>query len=179
MLVGVVSDTHGNRQGMLLLAERLQSLGVETVLHLGDDYADLAFLSQAGLQVLGVPGVYCPAYGDPNVPNRRIVELAGLKFLLTHTDTRHRHDAPGDLDPEFACYEVNAVLFGHSHTPGLEERQGVIWINPGHLRDRPDRGHPPTFALLDLSPGALRARIHRLADGELVKEKVFPLPVQR
>ncbi len=62
MLVGVVSDTHGNREGMLLVAERLKSLGVGILLHLGDDYQDMATLSQAGLEVLGVPGLYCPEY---------------------------------------------------------------------------------------------------------------------
>ena len=33
MLVGVVSDTHGNREGMLMLAARLKSLEVQTLLH--------------------------------------------------------------------------------------------------------------------------------------------------
>ena len=51
MLVGVVSDTHGNREGMLLVAARLKSLGVGMLLHLGDDYQDMATLSQAGLEV--------------------------------------------------------------------------------------------------------------------------------
>ncbi len=179
MIVGVVSDTHGNQEGMLLLAARRKSLGVETLLHLGDDYRDLAALAQAGLEVLGVPGLFCPEYREPRIPNRQMVELAGLKFLLTHSETRHRYDAPGDVDPEMACYEVDAVLYGHTHAPNLEERQGVVWINPGHLRERADRGHPPTFALLRISPSELKVQLHRLADGQLLQEKVFHIPAQR
>jgi hypothetical protein len=152
---------------MLLLAERLKSLGVQTLLHLGDDYRDLAVLAQAGLEVLGVPGLYCPEYRDPRIPNRRIVELAGLKFLLTHTAARSGYDGPEDLDPEMACYEVDAVLFGHS--------QGVAWINPGHLRSRTDRGSPPSFALLHIFPPELRVQIFQLADGRPLQEKVFTL----
>jgi putative phosphoesterase len=173
MLVGLVSDTHGNRDGMLFLAERLKSLGAQTLLHLGDDYRDLQTISQAGLLVIGVPGVYCPQYRDPTIPNRQIVDLGGLKFLLTHTETRHRHDDPKDLDPELACYEVDAVLFGHTHVPGFEERQGVVWINPGHLRHRTDRGHPPTFALLHINAPELKIQIHRLMDGLLLQEDTF------
>ncbi|MGQ9689500.1 MAG: metallophosphoesterase family protein [Desulfobaccales bacterium] len=173
MVVGLVSDTHGNQQGMLLLAKRLKDLGIKTVLHLGDDYRDFDTLTQAGLKVFGVPGVYCPEYRDPAIPNRLILELRGLKFLLTHTETRHKCDSPDDPDPEMACYEVDAVLFGHSHTPILKERQGIPWINPGHLRDRPDRGHPPTFALLHLSPPELRVQVRRLADGRPILERVF------
>jgi hypothetical protein len=179
MIVGVVSDTHGNRQGMLLLAERLKSLGVQTLLHLGDDYRDFETLTQAGLKVIGVPGVYCPEYRDPAIPNRQIVEVGGLKFFLTHTEGRHKFDSPGDPDPERACYEADAVLFGHTHTPALEERHGVAWINPGHLLDHTDRGHPPTFALLHISPPELKVQIHRLGDGLTILERVFQVRTQR
>jgi putative phosphoesterase len=178
MIVGVVSDTHGNREGMLLLAERLKSLGVQTLLHLGDDYRDLETLIQAGLEVLGVPGLYCPEYRDPSIPNRQIVELGGLKFLLTHTEARSGYDGPGDLDPEMACYEVDAVLFGHSHTPRLSERQGVVWINPGHLRNRTDRGSPPSFALLHISPTELKVQVFQLEDGRPLQEKAFFIKTQ-
>ncbi len=179
MLVGVVSDTHGNREGMLLLAERLKSQGVQTLLHLGDDYRDHHTLSQAGLKVIGVPGVYCPEYRDPDIPNRQVVDLGGLKFLLTHTETRHPYDGPQDLDPELICYAVDAVLFGHTHVPGCEERQGVAWINPGHLRDRTDRGHAPSFALLHINPPELQVHIHRLKDGLIQQKKIFALGDQR
>ena len=179
MIVGVVSDTHGNREGMLLLAARLKSMGVQTVLHLGDDYQDLATLALAGFDIFGVPGLYCPEYRNPQIANRQVTELGGLKFLLTHTQARSSYDSPGDLDPEMTCYEVDVVLFGHTHTPALEERQGVAWINPGHLRDRNDRGSPPTFALLHISPSELKVQIRQLVDGQLLKEKIFGLSPQR
>ncbi|MFZ2087053.1 MAG: metallophosphoesterase family protein [Desulfobaccales bacterium] len=178
MIMGVVSDTHGNREGMLLLAERLKSMGIQTLLHLGDDYRDIGTLAQTGLEVLGVPGLYCPEYLDPTIPNRQIVELGGLKFLLSHTETRSSYDDPEDLDPEMACYAVDAVLFGHSHTPVVSERQGVIWINPGHLRDRTDRGSPPSFALLHISPTELKVQVYLLADGRSYLDKTFPIKFQ-
>ena len=179
MIVGVVSDTHGNREGMLLLAERLKALGVQTVLHLGDDYQDLTTLARAGLEVFGVPGLYCPEYRNPQVINRQVTELGSLKFLLTHTQARSNYDGPEDLDPEMVCYEVDAVLFGHTHTPALEERQGIAWINPGHLRERSDRGFPPTFARLHISSPELKVQICRLVDGLAIQEKIFRISPQR
>lgn len=179
MRIGVVSDTHGNHQGMALLRERLQAQGISLLLHLGDDYRDLGSLAQEGLEVIGVPGVYCPEYRDAGILNRRVLELGGVKFLLTHTATRHRNDEPGDLDPETAAAEVDAVLFGHTHTPHLEERQGTVWLNPGHLLDRLDKGYPATFALLDIAPPELRVQIYRLADGELLQERTFRVKTQR
>lgn len=173
MLVAVISDTHGNVQGMRQLAERLKAKGVFLVLHLGDDYRDLNTLKDAGLEVMGVPGLHCREYGDPAIPNRRVVELDGWKILLTHTESRQRYDSPGDPDPRELAREVHLVLFGHSHTPMLEIRQGVLWLNPGHLRDRRDRGQPPSYALVELSSGEIRAEIRRLADDGLVLEGVY------
>jgi putative phosphoesterase len=175
MLVGVVSDTHGNVQGMRRLAEVLKAKGVSTLLHVGDDYRDLKTLAQTGLEVIGVPGVYCREYADAQIPNRLVVELNGVKLLLSHTESRHKHDRPGDPDPETLAREVQIVLFGHTHAPGLEERQGVLWLNPGHLRHRPDRGYAPTFALLALSPEEASVEIRRLEDDGLVLKALHRL----
>lgn len=175
MRIGLVSDTHGNHKGMSLLADRLKALKVNLLLHLGDDYRDIQRLTQEGLQVVGVPGVYCPEYRDSKIPNRLILELGGMKFLLTHTATRHRNDGPEDLDPEATASEVNAVLYGHTHIPLLEERQETAWINPGHLLDRNDKGYPATFAVLTVLPPELQVQILRLEDGEPVLKKTFRL----
>jgi len=171
MLVAVVSDTHGNREGMDLLAARLQDLKVTVVLHLGDDYKDIKALKKKGLEVYAVPGVYCPEYARAKPANRRVVALAGVKMLLTHTSQRHRLDRPGDLDPEAPPAGVRLVLYGHTHIPALEEREGVWWLNPGHLRQHPDKGHPATFALLSLSPQGVGVSIRRLEDGEVLLER--------
>jgi putative phosphoesterase len=177
VVVGVVSDTHGNVEGMRRLTDMLKARGVFTLLHVGDDYRDVRTLKQAGLEVIGVPGVFCREYDDPQVPNRLVVELNGVKMLLTHTEGRNRHDAPGDPDPRILAREVQIVLFGHTHNPTLEERQGVLWLNPGHLRNRADRGYPATFALLALSPPEATIEIRRLEDEGLVLKGVHRLNV--
>jgi hypothetical protein len=175
MLVGVVSDTHGNLAGVKKLMAHLDSRGISTVIHLGDDYGDLDLLEMAGFQVIGVPGVYCPEYSQEHIPNRRVVDLEGASLFLTHTPTRHRLDAPKDSDPSAQTGQVHLVLYGHTHAPAIEVRQGTIWLNPGHLRDREDRGHPPTFAVLEIFPASVRIEIFRLADGELLVAADYPL----
>ncbi len=174
MLVAVVSDTHGNLAAMRQLAENLRERGVATILHLGDDYRDLAFLQRQGFEVIGVPGVFCPEYADPRIPNRRILQLAGVKLLLTHTESRHRHDLPEDPDPREAAWEVDLVLYGHSHVPLLTERESGWWLNPGHLKNLVDRGSPASFALLTLSPQEVGVEIRRLADGGLILRRNLP-----
>ncbi|MDP3182953.1 MAG: metallophosphoesterase family protein [Desulfobaccales bacterium] len=168
MVVGVVSDTHGNREGMALLAERLKAFEIEVLLHLGDDYQDVAVLEEAGFKVLAVPGAFCPEYAQPQVPNRPVVKLKGVKMLLSHTPQRHKADLPEDPDPEAPPPDVRLVLYGHTHIPALENRQGILWVNPGHLKTRHEMGYPSTFAILRLSPRGVSVEIRRLEDGEVV-----------
>jgi putative phosphoesterase len=176
MLVGVVSDSHGNREGLLHAGKRLQKLGAAFVCHLGDDYQDRQVLEKEGFQVLAVPGLYCPEYSRPEIPNRLVVELGGVKMLLTHTPGRHGADLPGDPDPEAPDPGVRLVLYGHTHQPLLQRRGPVLYLNPGHVRPGKDRGFPPTFALLSLSPSGVKAEIRRLRDGALIllREETFP-----
>ena len=176
MVVGVVSDSHGNLEGLRRLAKRLRGLKVTTVLHLGDDYRDRTVLEGEGFQVLAVPGAFCPEYSRQEIPNRLVVELAGVKMLLTHTPERHRLDLAGDPDPQAPEAGGHLVLFGHTHRPLMENRGGVLWLNPGHLRGGKDRGHPSTFALLRLSPSGVGVEIRALKDGAVViqGEQAFP-----
>ncbi len=175
MRVAVISDSHGNTRAMERLATLLHGKGVSLVLHLGDDYRDLAFLSARGLEVIGVPGVYCPEYAEARIPNRRLVELGGVKLFLTHTDSRHRHDRPGDPDPKEAAWEADLTLYGHTHVPALEERESGWWLNPGHLKGTVDRGHQATYALLTLSGREVEVEIRRLEDDGLVLARKLTL----
>jgi hypothetical protein len=175
MLVALVSDTHGNQGAMQRLAGMLKEMKIATILHLGDDYRDLGFLQAQGFEVIGVPGVFCPEYASSRIPNRLILELGGVRLLLTHTETRHRHDRPEDPDPQDAAWEVDLVLYGHTHVPALEKRESGWWLNPGHLKSPVDRGAPATFALLDVAPREIWVEIRRLADGIPILEKSFPL----
>jgi putative phosphoesterase len=168
MVIGVVSDTHGNQEGMARLAERLKALKIKVLLHLGDDYRDVAVFEQAGFKVLAVPGAFCPEYTRPQIPNRPVVELHGVKMLLSHTPQRHKADLPDDPDPQAPPPGVKVVLFGHTHIPAIEKHRGILWVNPGHLKSRHEMGHPSTFALLNLSPQGVSVEIRRLADGAVV-----------
>jgi uncharacterized protein len=39
-----------------------------------------------------------------------------------------------DLDP--AAADVRVVVFGHSHKPLVDDRDGVLWVNPGSAGPR-------------------------------------------
>ena len=173
MLLGILSDTHGNVEAIQEVARRFLAAKVNQVLHLGDDYLDVLFLEAVKLKVLAVPGLYCPEYRDPAIPNRRIENLEGVKILMTHSPGASKFDQPGDLDPEGAPADI--VLYGHTHIPSIQEKQGVLWVNPGHLRAHDRRGYPFSYALMHLAPPKVDIKIKTLATGETLLKRLFTL----
>ena len=171
MKIGVVSDSHGHVENLRRAIKVMTKEGVEVIVHLGDDYDDIKALSdQEGATIIQVPGVFSTYYQEPGIPNRVIETWEGVRVLLTHTPETHKNDLPNDLKPEevVANCEVRLVLSGHSHIPEVKEKGGVIWVNPGHMKDNDKKGYPPTYALLEVAGTEVRVCIVDLfADHEL------------
>ena len=174
MLLGVLSDSHGNAEAIQEVAHRFIKAKVNLVLHLGDDYLDMLFFEAANLKVLAVPGLYCPEYRDPTIPNRRIENLAGVKIMMTHSPEASKFDQPGDLNPEDNP-QVDIILYGHTHIPGIQEKDGVLWVNPGHLKAHDRRGYPLSYALMHLAPLKVDVHILSLATGQILFNTSFTL----
>jgi putative phosphoesterase len=169
MKIGVVSDSHGHIENLRRAVKALYKAGAEIIVHLGDDYDDVNALSdQERTAIIQVPGVFSPYYQDPGIPNRIIEEWEGVRVLLTHTPAVHENDLPTDLDPAAVAVkgEVRVVLSGHSHIPEVKEEKGMVWVNPGHLKDDDKKGYPPTYALLEITGAEIRVRIVDLYAGQ-------------
>lgn len=168
----VVSDTHGCLDNLKYLAAKLKRNGITHALHLGDDYNDALILIDSGLNVYRVPGVFSPYYKDPAVHNRLLVELGGKTFILTHTQKPHDNDLESDLDPnEMAQSEKPAMVFyGHTHLPAIEHRDGVTWVNPGHLKTEDKKGSPASYALVDTESDPVKVQIIALDDDRVLME---------
>ena len=62
------------------------------------------------------------------LPLTEVVEVGDLRFLVIHEVSQLA------LDPVAAG--LAAVVFGHSHMPLIENRNGVVFINPGSAGPR-------------------------------------------
>ncbi len=174
MLVGIVSDTHGNVDAIQEVIRRFMASGVILVLHLGDDYLDMLFFEAAEMKILGVPGLYCSEYRDPTIPNQRIENLAGVKILMTHSPEASTFDQPGYIAPKGDA-TVDIVLYGHTHVPHIQEKNGVLWVNPGHLKAHDRRGHLLSYAFMHLTPPRVDVRILTLATEQTLHHAVFTI----
>ena len=141
MRIGLISDTHG-----LLRPEALDALqGVERILHAGDvGRPEVLEQLRAVAPVTAVRGNVDHGSWAEALPMTAEIELAGCWFHLLH----RIEDL--DLDPAAAGFHV--VLYGHSHKPHHEEREGVHYLNPGSAGPRRFR-LPVTLALSQIVQG--------------------------
>ncbi len=125
MLIGVISDTHG-----LLRPEAMESLrGSKHIIHAGD-IGDPAILDQL-CEVAPVTAVRGNVDREPwarNIPNTEVLEIDGLSIYVLHI--------LDNLDLKPAPAGISAVIYGHSHIPKQETRDGVLYFNPGSAGPR-------------------------------------------
>ncbi|MBT2301675.1 metallophosphoesterase family protein [Variovorax paradoxus] len=151
--IGLISDTHG-----LLRPEALAFLrGCEHIVH-GGDIGDAAILEAlaAIAPVTAVRGNNDRGAWAEAVPETALVELGGVRLYAIHDL------AQLDIDPVAAG--VRVVVSGHSHRPRAEERDGVLYVNPGSAGPRRFR-LPISAAELLIDGGAPTPRIVELVTG--------------
>lgn len=145
--VGLISDTHG-----LLRPEVLPALaGCDLILH-GGDVGDEGIL-RALASVAPVRAVRGNTDGGAlarALPLTEAVEVAGRTVYLLHI--------LDDLDLDPVAAGISAVVFGHTHRPLVEEREGVLFINPGSCGPRRFQ-LPVTVARLTVSPSGMSVRL--------------------
>jgi putative phosphoesterase len=160
MILGVLSDTHGNWPLMHRVAEAMtEQFGVETILHLGDDYADAEQLRAAGYSVRAVPGLWCREYHDSRIPKRLVEEFAGLTVGYAHAEK----------DLRYIERAAALVLTGHTHEAAIALLGRSLYVNPGHLKAPKNRGARASFATIEIGEETVRVRIHE-ANGVLREE---------
>ena len=118
--IGCISDTHG-----LLRPQAIAALeGSDIILHAGNvGVAKILDSLQKIAPVYAVRGNVDYGEGLSNLPITEVVEFAKQHFYMIHI--------LDDLDIDPAAAGMEMVIYGHSHIPSIEERNGVIFLNPG------------------------------------------------
>ena len=142
--VGLISDTHG-----LLRPEALRFLrGSDLIVH-GGDVGDPAILDalRAIAPVTAVRG-----NNDRDAWARALREVEVLKVERVSICVVHDLKALREADAH------RVVVSGHSHKPKIEERDGVLYVNPGSAGPRRFT-LPVALGELKIQGSSVRARI--------------------
>ncbi len=143
MKILVLSDTHGEISGAVRVIRKEKP---DHVIHLGDCVRDAEDLAREFpiLPICKVPG-----NNDwfTEEPKEKVLRLADTSIFLCHG---HTTGVKSGTDVQLAktLQKGCAVsLYGHTHSPQLRERDGVLFLNPGSLT------FGDTYAILTLTPG--------------------------
>jgi len=150
--VGLISDTHG-----LLRPEALAFLkGSDFIVH-GGDIGNASVLEQlrAIAPLTGVRGNNDTEAWGHGIAETEALHVDDGRIYVIH------NLAELDIDARAAGFRV--VVSGHSHRPLIEERDGVLYVNPG--------SSGPRRFKLPISAGELRIA------GRVVKPRLVELQV--
>jgi len=152
MIVGVISDTHG-----LLRPQALTALeGADLIVHAGDvGPPDILARLRMIAPTIAVRGNVDTSPWGRTLAEVEVVDAAGHSLYVLHDI------GALDLDPKAAGFA--AVIYGHSHRPDAQVRDGVLYLNPGSAGPRrftlpislarltiDDRGLTHEFVTLDV-----------------------------
>jgi len=148
--IGAISDTHG-----LLRPQALAALaGCDPIIHAGDvGTPDVLARLGALAPVHAVRGNVDHGAWSANLPVTQRIEIDGFRIYVLHI--------LAELDPE-AADNVDAVIYGHSHQPKIETKNGTLFFNPGSAGPRRFR-LPITVGRMTAEHGKLRAEIVELS----------------
>src|SRR6185312_6774442 len=140
----------------LLRPEAVQALtGVEQIIHAGDVGAEAVIEHLRALApVHAVRGNNDQGAWAAELPLQLALQWAGVRIHVLH-DVKEL-----DMDPVAAGFR--AVVAGHSHKPGVLERDGVLYVNPGSAGPRRFK-LSITVGFLIVTDGSVRGEIRNIA----------------
>lgn len=140
MKVAILSDTHGLLRPQVM--EYLQTADV--ILHGGDiNKPEIVDQLRQYASLYIVRGNNDKDWAEA-VPHDLTVTLGGVTFFMVH----NKKEVPQNLTG------VDVVVFGHSHKYLREEKNGVLWLNPGSCGPR--RFHQEiTLIMADVADGKI------------------------
>lgn len=136
MIIGVLSDTH-LRVGQSLPARVWEELSeADLIIHAGDILNSEVLTDLSSLAPVEAVRGNCDDWELAKLPERKILACEGKRIGLTHGAF-----GPGKTTPErafraFDKSEVDIIVFGHSHTPYSQWREGILLFNPGSPTDK-------------------------------------------
>ena len=144
LVIGLISDTHG-----LLRPEAVAALaGSDFIVHAGDIGSIEVLKGLARLApVTAIRGNVDTTGPCAALSATDLIEIGNTSIYMVHSI----HDL--DIKPEAAG--VRVVVSGHTHKPAADERNGVLYLNPGSIGPRRFR-LPVSMAILHLNGDSVR-----------------------
>lgn len=131
MLIGLISDTHIPDRAKVLPQKVMEAFSeVELILHAGDLTSPKVIEELETIApVMAIQGNMDRVNGI-DLPKAKVIEAESLKIGLIHGEVYPRADSSQLL---YLAKELNVdiLVSGHSHQPQIEQKDGILLLNPG------------------------------------------------
>jgi len=163
MRIGVISDTHIPVSSPRLPGALVDALRqCDIIIHAGD-LVEMSVLDELGRisEVKAVHGNMDSAQLKRLLPPKLLLNVEGVNIGVIHGS-----------GPSFSAVEKairafkplpDVIIFGHSHKPLIEHREGVLLFNPGSATDRMF-GKNCTYGIIEIRDGQLMPEILNCCD---------------
>lgn len=142
MKVLVISDTHGN------LPINIKNLDVDAVIHAGD-VGDRNFISKfSDIEKFYAVAGNTDSFLEEFIPQSICDEIGGVKFYLVHNLSAPHRIIMSNYREITDC-GPDIVIYGHTHTPLIEKKDSIIYLNPGSLGKEGLTGYR-TYAIMEI-----------------------------
>lgn len=151
MKILIVSDTHGRHTN---LDRALEETGeIDVFIHLGDVEGGEEYLNA----VIGCEKHIVRGNNDffSDLPREEEFFLDRYKVFITHG-----HSYYVSLDPEHILREgqerkADIVMYGHTHRPFFEQKNGITVLNPGSLSFPRQEGRRGSYMIMEIASGGV------------------------
>jgi putative phosphoesterase len=134
MIVGIMSDSHDNLPAVKKAVRFFQEMKCRLVIHAGDFVAPFA-ARELGLLGCPVKSVFGNCDGEKRGLEKALHPFGEIKeapFVFSHSGREillvH---VPFSIKKHSATRQYDVIIFGHTHKPKVEKKDGSLLINPG------------------------------------------------
>ena len=145
MKVLIVSDTHKSHRNLEKIIEREQPF--QMLIHLGDleggeDYIEAVVECEKHM-IRGNNDFF--SY----LPAEEEFWIGKKKVFITHGHSYYVSMETEQIREEGAARNADIIMFGHTHRPYFEERDGITVLNPGSLSFPRQEGRKSSYMILE------------------------------
>lgn len=150
MRVLIVSDTHRHGENFY---RALDAAGpVALVIHCGDVEGQEYEFEDAVREKYNCPLVIAAGNNDyfSRLKNDVEVQIGPYKALVTHGHNYYISVSNEFLKQEAKARGYKMVFYGHTHRPVVDDKSGILAVNPGSLSYPRQEGRKPTYAVMEI-----------------------------
>ncbi len=145
MKILVVSDSHRYNENIEIIKSKVGKL--DMVIHCGDTEGTEDYIRSL------FPCTVCIVAGNndyfSNIPQEATFTIGEKRVMVTHGHRHHVNAGVDMLVRDAINKKADIVIFGHTHRPMIEHRDGVIVLNPGSISYPRQADRRPSYIIIE------------------------------